>query len=347
MNSIPRITVPVFKEQQHHVNLAIQRGELVVGRDLDGFKTELRNTFQRQYVALSNSGHSALMASLRAMGLNGKRILLPALSTCFAITNAIKSSGNFPVYGDLELSTGNLDVTAVAKLRYNFDAILSPNYFGIASDIESFKSFDVPVIEDACQSYLTSMGKESSADAQVFSFYPTKILNAIDGGASLVKQESIYQELKNITYYDHQEAVDDETRYNIRMPNLHAAFGLGTMANLDKIILRNSKIIEIYDDLFANCQVASRLGPLSNKTLSRYVLRFNSIVKRELFMNKCLKAGIGVSKEFMALVKPGNSYPNASRILDTTCSIPLHYQLTDNILDYLMTTLNQIIKELV
>jgi len=95
--------------------------------------------------------------------------------------------------------------------------ILVDLYGNIAGDLWCD---DVPVIEDACQALGTI--KECRADFTVFSFYPTKVLGTMEGGAIACKSPT--QVRLQRTYPD---------GLNYRMPEINAAMGYLQMINFE------------------------------------------------------------------------------------------------------------------
>jgi dTDP-4-amino-4,6-dideoxygalactose transaminase len=68
----------------------------------------------------------------------------------------------------------------------------------------------------------------------VLSFYPTKQFNCIEGGAVLHNSTERAEIIKDLRYYEHQTDFSGQARYNLRMPNLHAAFGCVLLDDIEK-----------------------------------------------------------------------------------------------------------------
>ena len=78
----------------------------------------------------------------------------------------------------------------------------------------------------------------------VLSFYPTKQFNCIEGGAILHNSLEYNQRIEDLRYYDNQIGVDGRARYNLRMANLHAAFGC---LQLEQLIDERNNLLKIRD----------------------------------------------------------------------------------------------------
>lgn len=325
---IKRVKILIEPEAKENVVEAINCGELVYGDSLIKLNYELKRIFKKKYCLLTSNGFSSIFLSLKALGLDGKKILIPAISSCFSFVNAIKASGNIPVYCDVEESSGNICILSAKSIFKNkgFDAIVSPNHIGVISCIEKLTEFCVPIIEDCAQSFLSSSEVISNSTFQVFSFYPTKIANGIDGGAILTNDKKKYEILKNILYYDHQYNEDDFIRYNFKMQNINAAFLLGTLKYIDLYKKKICSIVKRYNNLL---QSVNEIETLSSNTnyLFKYMIKFNKADNYSLFIKEF--ENYGVSKEFNFLTNEVFEFKNSKTLVSNTCSLPLYPSLTN------------------
>jgi dTDP-4-amino-4,6-dideoxygalactose transaminase len=349
---VPRIRIPLLKAHKDVLIRTLDEGEFVIGHDIHEFSEELAKCTGRKYCLLTANGFSALFLAIRSMGLEGKRIAVPAASTCFAILNAIRSSRNTPVFIDNDLSNGN---ASLDELEWKFknsevEAAILPSHFGIFHDRETLRNIALPIIEDNAQAILSSILFASSAEVMTLSFYPTKILNGIDGGAVLTDNPKIYKLCRDIVYYAHQQEDDGVERYNMRMTNLNAAFGRITLKELPSYGQVIAEAIETYFSVVDSFPEVKVLGDdaRSRYLLSKFVLKFTSSHLRNMAEKALKKKGVGCSKELFLLTKKDPKlYPNATKLVDTTLSVPLRESLTAKEIDMvskcLMSTLTEII----
>jgi len=341
---IPRIKFNLTNEHKISLLKAFDAHELVTGRAIKLFEDSLRKKMKKKYCITSSNGFSSLLLAIHATKLKNKRILTSALSTCFAIPNAILASGNIPVYCDVDPDSGNIDVKEAEKIFKikPFDAIVSPNYFGILSDIQQLKKFKVPVIEDCAQSFMSNMQVVSVADMQVFSFYPTKVVNAIDGGAILTNDVNQYKIIKSKVYYGDQFVNDNVVRYNHRMINIHAAIGLVSLSRIKKVIKRHHQIAEAYKQVIQSHKKVSYLGSENSRNiLYKFLLKFQSANECQDFIRTMKKADVHCDREFVILTKK-KKFVSATRLLNTTCSVPLYETLTEKEIKYICLLLNRL-----
>jgi dTDP-4-amino-4,6-dideoxygalactose transaminase len=343
MNNISRLKVPKFPSQLKYVQNAYESGELVQGNDLKKFESYLLKTFNFSFCHLTNSGNSALLLSILGLGLKNKKILIPSISTCFALENAVLASGNIPVYGDVCLKSTNLNNASILNSEVEFDAIISPNMFGISSDINLLSGFGKPIIEDASQSFITNMQIKSNADFLVFSFYPTKLINAIDGGAVLNNSSQIAERMSKRVYYDYQLVKDDVPSFNLRMPNLHAAFGLGTIENLGEIKSLYEEQVRRFDFILKDFNFVTRLGWQKCLTTLKYVLKFETPSLLNDFRMQMNTQSIPTSKELIRLTVLESEFTNALELENTTCSIPLYFDLQPAEVEFIVAGMSKVL----
>lgn len=323
---VKRLKIPIEKSSLKRVEEAIVSGELAYGKSLAILEKTLTQLFNRKYCVLTSNGFSSVLLSIQSLGLKNENILVPAISSCFSFVNAIKATGNIPVFCDVELNSGNICLKSAAKVFKEkvVSAIVSPNHIGVLSHVDELAKFNVPIIEDCAQSFLSSSEVKSKSNFQVFSFFPTKIANGIDGGAILLDDEHTYLKLKDLVYYDHQLSDDGIVRYNFKMQNINAAYLLGTLEHFDSYKIK----IKTFQLKYTNSiKKLTSIKILSENTsfLFRYMIQFNSEKASKSFMNKNLLSGI--SREFMFLTNNHNHFLNSISLVYNSCSLPFYLDL--------------------
>ena len=191
MLTIPRYRIKLTQKTIKTCIDSINNGELAIGDDIDKFEKELSKMFGKKYCISTINGFASIFLVILANKIKEKNILVPAISTCFSFINAIKASGNKPIYTDVEIKTGNMDFSSALKMcsKHNCKLIISPNHFGIPSAIDNLKRSKIPIIEDCAQSFLTCAKSKSSAWGNI-STYPTEI-SALSGTGLITTCQSV------------------------------------------------------------------------------------------------------------------------------------------------------------
>jgi dTDP-4-amino-4,6-dideoxygalactose transaminase len=234
MSKIPTLKIKTLPFNNKLICDVFNNNHLVTGPHIQMFEDTLAKTFNFEYANSTSNGFSALFLALKSFKLRNAKIVVPAISTCLSINNAVLACGFDLLFCDIDPFHLSLSESHLEQLFNDFkiDAIIAPSHFGIPAPIDIYKKFGVPIIEDACQSFYTRTLIQSHADIMVLSFYPTKQFNCIEGGAILHNSNERNNMIEDLRYYDKQLNYDEIVRYNFRMENLHAAFGCLAFENL-------------------------------------------------------------------------------------------------------------------
>ena len=173
---LKRLKIPFFVEQEEYVVDAIRKGHLAVGPHTALLKEQLATLLKRRYVVLTSNGFSALFSILKSLELPlGTKVYTTATSTCFAIVNAIKAAGYETDFLDIETDSLSIDSLTANNIS-NKSPIISPNHFGRISGFSKIKEINNFLIEDAAQSFFSSINLQTKSNTIILSFYPSKLI---------------------------------------------------------------------------------------------------------------------------------------------------------------------------
>jgi perosamine synthetase len=341
--------IPYFRlnntaaEKQAVLRIA-ESGQWAIGKEIYQAYQTLQNLFKSDKVVLCANGYSALYIAIRCLGIEKQKIIVPCISTCFAMTNAVLATGNIPVFCDMDLNTGNCSKASVEQLvsSQKIQYIISPNHAGILSDTKYFKNeLKLTVIEDACQSFLSSIYfNHTTADVTVFSFYPTKGINGIDGGALIIKDQSVYERAKSSVYYSDQVQFESDARFNLRFLNINAAVLNTNLERIDSVKLQLTSIHQQYDAIIQNSSL-QYLGMNERSILHRFVISSFKKAQVDLLKDLFDQAEVSFTPFFdwvcdHALVA---EFPNAKALVDGTYCIPYFEAMTEQEVNTVCKTL--------
>jgi len=144
------------------------------GKYVQLFEEELTKFLGAPAVVV-NSGTSALITSLWLAGVRaGDPVILPAYSFK-ATRNAVLALQAIPKYIDIK-DNFTID-TSLINFNGKESAIIIVDLFGHRAEMPQNTS--IPIIRDACQNFTAT---PDWADFTIFSFYPSKRLNTMEGG---------------------------------------------------------------------------------------------------------------------------------------------------------------------
>jgi dTDP-4-amino-4,6-dideoxygalactose transaminase len=199
-------------------------------------------------LAVSNCT-AGLVLTLRALGLEGE-VILPSF-TFHATAHSVMWNGLKPVFADCDPETFCVHPQAVqARLTPNTAAILAVHLFGSPASVTELEhiaaSGKVHLIFDAAHAFGSKVdGRRigTFGTAEIFSFSPTKLLVAGEGGLIATRDAILARRLRAARNYGDAGNYDPELiGLNARMSEFHAALALGGLDGLDVRIERRNQI---------------------------------------------------------------------------------------------------------
>jgi dTDP-4-amino-4,6-dideoxygalactose transaminase len=206
-----------------------------------------------------NSGTSGLIAALELAGVGpGDYVAAPGF-TFKATWNAVKAVGATVIPVDVTEEDFTIDLNHLDRIiqQYELKAIITVHLYGHYAKSKEIKALypDIPLIEDACQALGTKYeGRQvgTFGDFGVFSFYPSKIINTMEGGAVTCKRPHEVRSIRN-----HGNG-DDRTflsyGLNLRMTEFSAAMGYYQMKHIEEDIAKRRALKAAYENIFKEIQ---------------------------------------------------------------------------------------------
>lgn len=251
------------------IDEALATGQLTLGK----FGRELEERFAAYcgatYAVAVSSGTSALEIALRALGVEGKEVLVPA-NTFFATAAAALHAGARVRFLDCDPRTMAVSVEDLAAHIGPHTAGVIVVHIGglVTPDIEAIRRLcaerGIWLLEDAAHAHGSTMGGRMAGTfgvAGAFSFYPTKVMTAGEGGMIVTDDERLRDEA--LIYRDQGKASFTQNAHtrlgsNWRMSELHAAVALSQLARLDEFIAHRQRIARVYDAALADGRLGLR-----------------------------------------------------------------------------------------
>jgi dTDP-4-amino-4,6-dideoxygalactose transaminase len=221
-------------------------------------------------VACSN-GTTALHLAYAAMRLEeGDEVIVPSF-TWVATANAVVYCGARPVFCDIELSSFNIDVSAIeACITPRTKGIVPVHLFGLCAEmnpiLEIAAKHGLWVVEDAACGFGASYhGRQTGtlAETACFSFHPRKSITTGEGGMVTTSRAEIAAVVRSMR--DHGAAARrgepsfllpdyDELGYNYRLTDLQAAIGCVQLDRAEFILAQRRHRARRYDEALASLE---------------------------------------------------------------------------------------------
>ncbi|HXN71251.1 MAG TPA: DegT/DnrJ/EryC1/StrS family aminotransferase [Candidatus Acidoferrales bacterium] len=192
---------------------------------------------------------AGLTLTLRALDLQGE-VILPSF-TFHASAHSVLWNGLKPVFADCDLETFCIDPRAVkVQISSRTAAIMAVHLFGNPASVAEIQTtasdLGIPLICDAAHAFGSDIdGRRvgTFGAAEVFSFSPTKLLVAGEGGMVATRDADLARKLRAARNYGDSGNYDPELAgLNARMSEFHAALALRGLHGLDARIARRIEI---------------------------------------------------------------------------------------------------------
>ena len=274
---------PTFGENDIKAVAGVVREGMVstAGEKVSSFEKQIALFTGSNFAVSCVNGTAALHLACNHLNVGGTYVFTQPF-TFVATTNAIKMAGGEPIFIDISSETLSLCPSSLCEYieenTYMSEGVTKhKNDNKVVSSIVVMHTFGHPgkllelkkiahkyclnLIEDAAEglgSYY--MGKHVGTFGALgcISFNGNKIITTGGGGAILMQDRQVYDEIRHLSTTAKRADVlgffHDKLGFNYRMPNLNAALGSSQIGVLDKILVAKRRLSEIYKQFFLNTQ---------------------------------------------------------------------------------------------
>jgi dTDP-4-amino-4,6-dideoxygalactose transaminase len=368
----------IGEEEIAEVVDSLRSGWIGTGPKVHRFETMISEYVGVPHTRCVSSCTAALILSMQVLGIgSGDEVLVPAM-TFVASANAVEHAGATPVLVDSDPATGLIDLDlAEAAITSRTKAIMPVHLAGRPVDMDRCNELrdrrGLLVVEDAAH----ALGAEwrgrrigSFGNVAAFSFYVTKNISTIEGGALVTESEQIAKEVERLALHGlsvgawqrfsdsgfrHYEVTRPGYKYN--MTDVQAAVGLHQLPRLDDWIDRRAELWDRYDELLTGLPLRTPVPPESHTRHGRHLYQILLDADAPLGRDQLLDAlherqiGSGVHYRGVHLhpyyrdryALAPEHFPVATDISEHTLSLPLSPKLTDGDQDDVVAALREVL----
>lgn len=274
---VTRSVLPSFEEYERHIEKLFESRCLTNHGELERQLTlEIRNYLEVPAITLAANGTLALQLAIRALALNGKKVITTPFTYVATVTSLLWE-GCEPVFADIDDASCCIDpekVAALADADPEIAGILPVHVYGNACDVRSLEliaeKHGLKILYDAAHAFGSELdGKSlfSFGDAAAGSFHATKLFHTIEGGC-VASSPQIAETVRLLGAFGHLNDDYLLAGINAKMCELHAAMGLSLLPMVPDIIRSRKRICDIYDEELAPAFAACLRKPLLASGLS-------------------------------------------------------------------------------
>jgi len=361
----------------------LQSGWLTQGRRVEGFETAFRHRVGTNHAIALSSCTTALQQALYVTGLGpGDDVIVPSFSF-IATTAVVAHTGARPVFADVDLVTGNVNVeTLEAAITPATRAVIAVHQAGVPLDVTSVTAWcdrrGITLIEDAaCALGATCDGIPVGADSWLaaFSFHPRKVLTTGEGGMLATRDAAVAERLRRLR--DHGSSVSAATRerapgagataveqylemgFNHRMTDIQGALGEVQLGRLTEMVARRRARAHRYHGLLAGLPtvVPVRDPAWGTGTYQSFWLRLDGATRgdRDAVIAHLAQRGISSRRGIMATHREpacaslGTGWlapgglTTTEQLSDTTLIVPLWHHMSDDDQDRVVEALTEVL----
>jgi len=291
-------------------------------------------------------------------------VIVPT-NTFFATPAAVIHAGGRPRFADVESATMGLSVDTVAAavssetaavVLVHIGGMVSPDTPKIAAFCRDHHLF---LVEDAAHAHASSLDGRMAGTfgtAAAFSFYPTKVVTAGEGGMIVTDDQEIYR--LALQYRDQGKEgflTNFHVRlgYNWRLSELHAAVGLSQLGRLEEFVAERRRVADTYTRRLTGVSGIAPLVPPngSRSNFYKYPALLDRGVDRSA-LKRALKEQFQVSLSGEVYETPCHRQPVFSDwaagefpVADDVCSrhicLPIYPGMTEDEIDQVVMALRE------
>lgn len=356
--------VPMHEEIRSELDEAYRRvldsAWFIQGTECEAFEKEYAEYTGTRYCVGTATGLDAIHLILKAMNIGaGDEVIVPS-NTFIATALAVSHTGAVPVFAEPEPDTYNIDAGRIEeKITGRTKAIIAVHLQGRPADMDRIRltarTHGLRVIEDAAQAHGSRYRKKragSLSDAAAFSFYPGKNLGALgDGGCVTTNDKALADKIRILGNYGSDYKYHHVCKgFNSRLDEMQAAFLRVKCRHLDRWNCGRRQIAEKYLAGITNNAVI-----LPPRSTCEYEHVYHVFAVRSRMRNELEKYladnGIETVKHYPVPMHLQKAYqelhilqgqlPAAEEISQTILSIPIHYGMKEEQVQYVIETINR------
>ncbi len=362
MTHIPLFRPTICEEAIGAAADVLRSGWLGLGPRTAAFESAFAKYVGAPYCVGLNSCTAGLHLAMHVLDLPEGSEVITTPITFVSTNHAILYERCTPVFADVHPETGNLDIASVAaRITDRTRAIVAVHVGGYPCDLDELyalaQGHGLHVIEDcahACGASYKGRPIGSHGQLHVFSFHAVKNLPMGDGGALTVRDEKLDGRLRRLRWLGidkdtYRRTSGDSYSWNYDVPevgfkyhmnDIQAAIGLVQLQRLDQENQRRARIVDRYRRGLTGVP-GVRLPQRGADRVSSNHLCCILAENRDGLVSKLKQAGVetGVHyrrNDLYGMYRHDRSLEGAERYWRSTLSLPLHLQLSDEQVDYVI-----------
>jgi|TARA_Y100000296_G_scaffold23787_1_gene28119 dTDP-4-amino-4,6-dideoxygalactose transaminase len=349
-----------YKSLKGRINTAIQRvlddQQFIQGPEVPLLEIALAHELNSLHAVGVSSGTDALLVSMMAAEIGHGDEVITTPYTFFSTAGSIARLGAKPVFVDIDPNTYNIDADKIENaITDRSVAVIPVHLFGQCCEmgriIDMTDKTTLFVIEDAAQAIGAKYGNLHAGTMGEFgclSFFPSKNLGAYgDAGMVLVQDNDLAEKIGRLRVHGGGQWIGG----NFRMDTLQAAILLVKVSYTKKWIAKRRINAAKYLRGLGGLDIGLPILSDEGNVFHQYVIRVRDnqtrdellthMRKREIDCRVYYPTPLHLHQAFGYLGYRKGDFPVAEHAAMTTLAIPIHENLTDEQIDYVIESVKE------
>ena len=329
------------------IQKVMEHGQFILGPEVREVEEKLAQYTGSKHCVTVSSGTDSLLIALMALGVGAGDEVITVPYTWISTAEVIALLGAKPVFVDIRPDTWNMDETLLeAAITDKTKAIMPVSIYGQCPDMDAIneiaKKYNLPVIEDAAQSFgATFKGKKSCNLSTIgsTSFFPSKPLGCYgDGGALFTNDDEMAEKFRWIRVHGQEHKHHHPILgINGRMDTIQAAILLEILEVFPDEVIKRETLGQTYSTGLADVEglVTLSIGEHNTSVYAQYTILAdqrekiqNSLKEKDIPSVSYYSVPLHLQPVFENLGHKERDFPVTEKVANQCLSLPMSPYLT-------------------
>ena len=324
------------------IQQVMEHGQFILGPEVQEVEEKLAQYTGSKHCVTVSSGTDSLLIALIALGVEAGDEVITVPYTWISTAEVIALLGAKPVFVDIRPDTWNMDETLLeAAIGDKTKAIIPVSIYGQCPDMDAInevaKKYNLPVIEDAAQSFgATCKGKKSCNLSTIgsTSFFPSKPLGCYgDGGAIFTNNDELAEKFRWIRVHGQERKHHHPILgINGRMDTIQAAILLEILDVFPDEVKKREQLGQTYSErlLHLDGLDTPRIGEHNTSVYAQYTILSEhreeiqkSLKEKDIPSVSYYSVPLHLQPVFKNLGHQAGDFPVAEQVANQCLSLPM------------------------
>lgn len=348
-----------YKEEINEEVLGVlDSTQFILGPQVTKLEENLSKYTGAKHAIVCSSGTDSLLLALMALDIQPDDEVITTPFTFIATAEVIALLKAKPIFVDINEDDYNIDASKIEeKITPKTKAIIPVSLYGQVADMEAInaiaKKHNIPVIEDACQSFGADFDGKKSCNLSTIgctSFFPSKPLGCYgDGGAVFCNDDALAHKIKTLLNHGQEERYKHKyIGINGRLDAIQAAVLNVKLNHFEDEVIKRIEVGTRYNKLLSDCDTLKTptIMPKRTSVFAQYSILCKD---REAMIKKLNDAGIPTAihypiplhlqEAFTNLGYKEGDLPVSEKVSKQIMSLPMSTFLTQEQQDLVVATI--------